>query len=262
MQLRVQGEPLYAYTGGRPFDASLPAVVFVHGAQLDHSVWSLQSRYFAHHGHCVLAVDLPGHGRSGGSALASIAAIADWIAALLDCAGLDRASLIGHSMGSLAALCAASRHADRVQRIALIGTAVPMPVSRSLLEAARSDEPRAIAMINAWSHSPRAHIGGNTAPGMWMYGTGRRLMERAASGVLHTDLAACNDFAFGAQDAARVKCPVLILSGTRDQMTAPRSARAVAALLPQARLLTIEGAGHSLMAEQPDRVLDALREFL
>ena len=59
---------LYAYTGGKPFDAARPCVVFLHGAQHDHSVWILQSRYLAHHGYSVLALDLPGHGRSRGEA--------------------------------------------------------------------------------------------------------------------------------------------------------------------------------------------------
>ena len=60
---------LYAYTGGRPFDPAKPTVVFVHGAQHDHSVWILQSRYLAHHGYGVLALDLPGHMRSEGPPL-------------------------------------------------------------------------------------------------------------------------------------------------------------------------------------------------
>ncbi len=262
MLLRVQDSMTYAYTGGKPFDAALPCVAFVHGAQHDHSVWVLQSRYFAHHGFGVLAFDLPGHGRSGGAALRTVAAIADWIVAALDAAGVERAALVGHSMGSLAALATAVRHPRRVSRVALCGTAVPMPVSRVLLDAARTDERRAIGMINVWSHAPRAHLGGNTVPGMWMLGTNRRLMERAAPGVLHDDLAACNDFAFGADDAASVTCPVSILCGSRDQMTSPRSARALAATLPDARLVLLEGAGHAMLAEQPDRVLDALRDFV
>ncbi len=63
---------LYAYTGGRPFDPARPTVVFLHGGEHDHSVWSLQSRYLAHHGYSVLALDLPGHMRSAGPALNSI----------------------------------------------------------------------------------------------------------------------------------------------------------------------------------------------
>ena len=106
--------PAYAYTGGKAFDAALPCVVFVHGALNDHSVWTLLARWFAHHGHGVLAVDLPGHGRSGGAPLASVEALADWLLALLDAAGVRRAAFVGHSMGSLIALEAAARAPQRV----------------------------------------------------------------------------------------------------------------------------------------------------
>ena len=90
MELTVSGKKAYAYTGGKAFDAELPSVVFVHGAQHDHSVWILQSRYLAHHGYGVLALDLPGHGRSAGPALASVGDLADWVAAVLDAAGVAR----------------------------------------------------------------------------------------------------------------------------------------------------------------------------
>ena len=128
----VNGTECYAYTGSRPLDAAQPTVVFVHGAANDHSVWALQSRYFAHHGFNVLAVDLPGHGRSGGAALAAVEAIADWIARLLDAAGVAQAALVGHSLGSLATLACAARHPDRVTKIALLGPAAPMLVSDEL----------------------------------------------------------------------------------------------------------------------------------
>src|SRR5206468_3910598 len=87
--------------------------------------------YFAHHGANVLAVDLPGHGRSDGNALASVRAIADWIVALLDAASVARAALVGHSMGSLAALDAAGRYPQRMTRLALLAPSVPMPVARN-----------------------------------------------------------------------------------------------------------------------------------
>ena len=262
MELSVDGFPAYAYTGGKRLDASLPAVVFIHGAELDHSCWGLQSRWFANHGYAVLAVDLPGHGRSGGSPLASVAEIAAWAAALLDAAGIARAALVGHSMGALAALEAAASFPERVSHVALLGAAVPMPVSRTLLDAARDDPSRAEAMINAWSHSPHGHIGGNTVPGMWLYGANRRLMARAARSVLFNDLSACNNYVLGPQSAVRVRCPALVLSGNRDQMTTLKSAQDLARTLPAARLEMLAGAGHALMAEQPDAVLDALRLFL
>src|SRR5213595_1348800 len=123
MRCDVGGQSVYAYTGSRRFDPTLPTVVFVHGAAHDHSVWALQSRYFAHHGRNVLAVDLPGHGRSGGEALPSVEAIGDWIIDLLDAAGVKAAALVGHSMGSLAVLAAAGRHPARVTRLSLLGPA-------------------------------------------------------------------------------------------------------------------------------------------
>src|SRR6266508_3649986 len=109
MQIALDTGNVYAYTGTRAIDPARPSVVFIHGAANDHSVFALQSRYFAHHGRNVLAVDLPGHGRSDPPALASIESIADWLAPLLDATGIRETALVGHSMGALAALEAAAR---------------------------------------------------------------------------------------------------------------------------------------------------------
>jgi len=260
--LRVAADEVYAYTGARAFDAARPTVVFVHGAANDHSVWALQSRYFAHHGCNVLAVDLPGHGRSGGAALARVEAIADWIVALLDAAGAPTAALVGHSLGALAALDAAGRHPERVTKIALLGPIVPMPVTDLLLDAARADDHVAFELINGWSYSAGKQLGGNPMPGMWMTGTAMRLMERTRPGVLHADLMACHAYAGGLQAAAAVRCPALLILGERDQMAPPKGAQALIGALADARVVTLAGCGHALMAEEPDAVLDALAAFL
>ena len=262
MELRVGGESAYAYTGGRAFDPASPAIVFVHGGAQDHSVWILQSRYLAHHGYGVLAVDLPGHGRSGGAPLASIEHMADWLVALLDAARVSAAALVGHSMGSLVALECAAKYPQRVGRIALIGTAFPMSVSPDLLEATRSDEAEAQRMINVWSHAAYAHYPGNPGPGSWVSGGSLRLMQRQKRGTLHADFAACNAYAAGTERAARVKCPALFLLGARDAMTPARSGRELAKALPQSTVRTLSDSGHNLMGEKPDEVLDALVEFL
>jgi pimeloyl-ACP methyl ester carboxylesterase len=175
---------------------------------------------------------------------------------------VNKVSLVGHSMGSLTALECAFRHPARIARIALIGTAVPMPVSDALLGAAKDKEPKAIAMINGWSHSPRGTLGGNTVPGMWMLGASRRLMERQPPGVLYNDLAACNAYAHGMEAAAALGCPALIISGSRDMMTHPKAAARLAAGMRDAHSVRLDGAGHALMAEQPDAVLDVLRAFI
>ena len=154
MKLGDPARQLFAYTGGKPFDAALPCAVFIHGAQHDHSVWILQSRYLAHHGFAVLALDLPGHGRSDGPALDSVEAMGERIGHTLQGLETGRFVLIGHSMGSLIALEAARRLDNRIAGIAMCGTAFPMRVSEELLGATRNDPATAMEMINVWSHRP------------------------------------------------------------------------------------------------------------
>ena len=262
MRIQVNGNECYAYTGTRPLEVGKPAIVFVHGAAHDHSVWALQSRYFAHHGWNVLAVDLPGHGRSGGTALATVEAIADWIPNVLDAAGVTQAALVGHSFGSLATLECAARHPARVTKAALLGPAAPMLVSDELLAAAHADVHLAYELINGWSYSAGKQLGGNAIPGMWMTGNAMRLMERTRPGVLHVDLVACQSYAGGLGAAASVRCPVLAILGARDLMTPVKGAQAMLAALADPRTVTLPGTGHAMMAEQPDAVLDALRAFL
>jgi pimeloyl-ACP methyl ester carboxylesterase len=262
VEFSVAGARAYAYSGGRPFDATRPVVAFLHGGAQDHSVWILQSRYLAYHGYGVLAPDLPGHGRSGGAPVSRIAAMADWTVALLDAAGVRTAALVGHSMGSLVALDCAARHPERVTRIALLGTAFPMRVSPALLEAARDDEPAAQRMINVWSHSAYVHYPGNPGPGFWVIGENLRLMQRQKPGVLHADFAACDGYADGLELAARIRCPALLLLGERDAMTPAQAAASLGRTIPGAKSVLLEDCGHSLMAEKPDAVLEHLVAFL
>jgi pimeloyl-ACP methyl ester carboxylesterase len=262
MRLSVQGREVYAYTGTRPQVATQPTIAFVHGAAGDHSVWALQSRYFAHHGFNVLAVDLPGHGRSGGAPLQSVEAIAEWLVALQDAAGVGRATLVGHSMGALAALESAARHPPRVTRIALLGPAAPMTVSEDLQGAASRNEHVAYELINGWSFSAGKQLGGNRMPGIWMTGNALRLTERSQPNVLATDLLACAAYANGAAAAGQVRCPVLLILGGRDIMAPPRNAQPLLDAMRTAKVVTLPEAGHAMMAEEPDAVLDALRAFL
>ena len=262
MNFTLEGRKVFAYAAAHDIDPTKPSIVFVHGAGLDHSWFGLQSRYFGYHGRNVLAVDLPGHGRSEGPPLDSIERIADWIAALLDAAGIERASVVGHSLGALVALECAARHAGRVARIALLGVAFPMKVSDAFLEAARNNEQAAYDMDVIWGHALRVPLGGNPNPGMWMYGDALARLARLAPGVLYTSLKACNDYAAGLESAAKVKCPSLIIIGRRDAMTSPKSADALAKAIAGSRTVRIPWSGHSVMAEAPDAVLDALIDFL
>lgn len=262
MHLSINGHDAYVYTGGKTFNKELPTVVFIHGAQHDHSVWILQSRYLAHHGYGVLALDLPGHGKSGGAALASVEEIAAWVIAVLDAADVSKAMLVGHSMGSLIALECAGAHPQRVAKIALVGSANPMRVSEELLVATRDDEPLAQDMVNIWSHSTYAAKPSNPGPGFWIVGENLRLMQRIKPGVMHTDFNACNAYARGEERAAQVACPTLLVLGDSDIMTHPKAARGLQAAIKGQRTVMVKSSGHALMSEQPDAVLDALKGFL
>ena len=84
MKITVNGHEVYVATGNRDFDPNKATVLFIHGTGQDHTIWVLPTRYFARHDRNVLAVDLPGHGRSGGEPLESIEAMADWVIDVLD----------------------------------------------------------------------------------------------------------------------------------------------------------------------------------
>jgi len=259
MQLSVKGIDVFIATGGRPFDPSLPAVVMLHGAGFDHSTWALHSRWFAHHGYSVLAPDLPGHGRSAGKLLPTIADMADWTATLLDAAGAPKARLVGHSMGSLIALETAARHPARVTALSLIGTAATMTVGPDLLKAAEANDHDAVDMVSIWGLGFQAGLGGSLAPGLWMHFGAQRVLEQCRPGVLFNDLSACNAYQGALAAAAQIKIPATLILGERDMMTPARAGKALAAALPNSHTVVLPGAGHMMMVERPDELLAALQ---
>ncbi|OOG47548.1 alpha/beta fold hydrolase [Polaromonas sp. A23] len=270
MYLQVNGHNTYCYTGGKPFDAAKPSVVFIHGVINDHSVWALQSRYLANHGWNVLAVDLPGHCKSGGEAPASVEEAAEFVIALLDAAGVQRAALVGHSWGSLIALEAASRLKERVSHLVLVGTAYPMKVSQVLLDAALNEPLKALTMVNVFSRSTLAAPPSALGPGTWVYGAsmalGRRVLaSNTKANVFHRGFKACDSYANGDNAIAQITCPVLFVLGAQDQMTQAKAAQPLIAKA-QASGKTVQlvsvPVGHHQMTEAPEETLFAMRDFL
>lgn len=260
------GPTAYAYTGGKPFDPTLPCVVFIHGALHDHSVWTLLARFLAHHGYGVLAVDLPGHGRSDGPPLADVEALGAWVLDLMSAAGVETAALVGHSMGSLIALEAAAQAPARCSRLVMVGTAWPMKVSESLLNTAREQPQSAMAMVNAFSHSTLAAKPSHPGPGVWLHGANLALMQRTqARGAPHGnlflhDFQVCDRYTGAPEAAQRVQAPAHLILGAKDQMTPPKAARQLADML-KAQVQTLP-AGHALMTEAPEALLAAVRASL
>lgn len=265
-----QAYQAYAYTGGKTFDASKPTAVFIHGVLHDHSVWILQTRYLAHHGFNVLAVDLPGHCKSAGEAPASVEEAAQFVAQLLDAAGVQQAALVGHSWGSLIALEAASQLKERVTHLALVGTAFPMKVSPVLLDASLNDPNKAIEMINVFSRATLSAPPSALGPGTWVHGASRALNRRVLASntkvnVFHRGFKACDDYANGLNALQAVTCPILFLLGKQDQMTAPKAAQSlIDAAKAQDKTFSVVNVpmGHHQMNESPEETLAALKKFL
>ncbi len=263
MDITVDGKAVFAATGGQPFRDGRPTIVFIHGGGMDRTCWALQTRYFAYHGRNVLAVDLPGHGRTEGPPLATIPEMADWVMAVLDSLGVDKAALVGHSMGSLVAFDGAARYPKRATALALLGATIPLPVTGALLDAARRDDHASFDMVTLWGHSRDGQIGANRAPGLWMTGGAVTVLERCAPGLHHATLKAANDYRPDLADlAGAIQCPTLLVLGERDAMTPAKAARPLAEAIAGVRTITLPGCGHMMMAEQPDQVLDALISIL
>lgn len=258
MYLEMAGIPVYLGTGSSTHRENQPSIVFIHGAAMDHTVWTLPARYFARHRFNVVAVDLPGHGRSAGPALDTIAGMSDWLATVLAAVDNEEHVVVGHSMGSLIAWDWAAKHPDQCRKLVLLGTSMPMPVTDQLLNSAKENEDASFEMANTWSHSRRGKLGFNRNPGVWMFGHGQRLMDRSQDDVFYADLAACNTANL---DPKRIRCPTLLILGESDQMTPYRAGKTVADQLTNASVVTLPGSGHSMLSEYPNEVLDALIDF-
>lgn len=264
MEALIGGRVVRCATGGRSVDGDEPAVVLVHGAGGDRTVWQLQTRWIAHHGYRAAAIDLPGHGGSDGPSLESIADMGGWLAGAVEALGLAPAHLVGHSMGTFVALEAAAQRPETASSLVLLGTASAMPVHPALQSAADDNDPAAGRLITSWGIGSRAHIGGHASPGMWLIGGNTSLLDRSRPGVLASDLAACNVYTGAEQAASKVQCPVTLILGREDKMTPNRAAAAMidAFGTDRADVVYLDRVGHFLQIERPIEVRKAVSQAL
>ncbi|MBF0166619.1 MAG: alpha/beta hydrolase [Alphaproteobacteria bacterium] len=259
MDFSIDGHRVFAATGGVPFDPAKPSLILLHGAGMDHTVWALQARFLAHHGQNVLAIDLPGHGRSEGTAFSSVEAYAGWLLRFLDAAKLKQVALAGHSLGALIALETAGKAPERILRLILLGVAARMPVHPDMLASAKEGTDEVIRCMTSWSFARPHHFGGNRLPGQWMLGQAHHLIARSKPGVIFAGLTACNDYKGALEAAGRITCPTLLILGDSDLMTPAKGGRELAGLIKNARAETIPSSGHMMMSEAPDATLDLMR---
>jgi len=228
-----------------------PAVVLIHGAGGNHLAWPPALRRLPHV--TTYAVDLPGHGRSEGAGRERIEEYAADLVRFLDTLGIERAVLVGHSMGGAIAQTVALTHPGRVDGLVLLATAARLRVAPAILEGLETDFEGTVRLISQWAWGPGADP-------LWVE-RGREMMEACGPQVLRKDFLACDRFDIRDR-VASIACPTLVLVGSEDRMTPPRFGQWLADQLPGGKFALIEGAGHMLMLERPQEVLEAVTAFL
>ncbi len=239
------------YADHRDRTAHLPVTLFIHGAGGSHLDWSAELRRLPEAN--AVVPDLPGHGKSPGTGRQSVSAYADDMAALLAALKIDSAFIAGHSMGGAIALTLALKYASRVKGLILIGTGAKLAAHPVLLNAS-ADKEKAVEMIlnGYWGTSPE-------------FDQLRRLsrkhfMEFDAQ-VLQGDYIACNTFDVRDQ-LGRIQQPALVIGATDDMMTPLKFSTYLRDNLPNAELVTVQGAAHMMALQQPQFVADAVKRWL
>lgn len=258
MKLEINGHLIHVGTGGKEFDASKPCVVFLHGSGMDHRAFALQTRRFAFGGFSVLAPDFPAHSLSAGQALESIEASADWLAQLINAAGVDRVHLVGHSQGFLTAVEFAAANADKVKSLLGMGTAAAIPVNPALIETAESNPAQAAAMMLNWGMGSKLHLGASPTPGMQPIAVGHQIM---ANNPLAADLKCCASYVAGDQACEEIDAPAAMILAGKDKMTPLKAGLATAEKL-NAKTTVLQECGHMLPVEAPSEVLAHLESFV
>lgn len=262
MYFAVNGKQVFATTGGKPFDSSKPVVIFLHGSGFDHTVWNLQSRFFAFRDYAVLALDLPGHTNSEGPPLQSIEAMADWLNDVVETVDAQNISLVAHSQGCLIALEYASRYPERLRSVSFIASGLATPVNEFLLNAAENDPEAAIAMMLGWGFGPAGQMHQGPIPGNSMLSAGRKVMRGNAPKSLAADLHACNDYQNGKPAAANVAGPVQVIVAGKDRMAPRQATTELIEHLHGPNVNLIPESGHLVPQEVPDQCRALLKAFI
>jgi pimeloyl-ACP methyl ester carboxylesterase len=226
-------------------------IILVHGAGENHLAWPAGLRRLPET--TAYAIDLPGHGKSGGDGCNSIKDYVAWLAQFLDSISAARAILIGHSMGGAIAQLFALTHPARVAGLALIASGAKLRVAPQLLEWSLSDLPAAAEMAS------RLQWGPNVAEQIMRLGKQQILANRPE--VLHGDYLACD--VFDVRDRLRdITAPTLIVAGAVDQLTPIKYATFMAEQIRDARLVSVPDAGHMVMIEAEPIVTYAVEQFV
>ena len=262
MYFEVHGKRAFATTGGKPFEKSKPAVIFLHGSGLDHTFWGLHSRFFAFRQYSVLVPDLPGHTNSAGPPLISIELMADWLNDVVEALDADNISIVAHSQGCLVALEFASRYKDKLKSVSFVASGLATPVNSALIDAAENDPEAAIAMMLGWGFGSTGHLHQGPIPGNSMVAGGLSVMRGNVPDALATDLKACNNYKNGRSAAAVITCPVQVVLAGKDRMAPRKAGMELVEYLRNPDVHILADSGHMIPQEAPDECRALLRNFV
>jgi pimeloyl-ACP methyl ester carboxylesterase len=243
---------IYYFTS-KPQDNDHPVLLLIHGAGGTHLHWPYNLRRL--NNHRVLAPDLPGHGKSDGLGEQAIEKYVWRITEWLEQIGVEKASVVGHSMGGAIAQTLALQHPELVDRLVLVSTGAALPVNPDLLEKISSPAtaPAALDLITKWSYSK------NVDPKLLQQA--RQRMDEIRPTVIYGDFVACSQFNTS-EHLSKIKAPTLVLCGEQDKMTPLRFSSQLQENIPDASLSIIPEAGHMVMLEQPEKVAAEILQFL
>jgi pimeloyl-ACP methyl ester carboxylesterase len=226
-------------------------LVLVHGAGGSHLDWPAPLRRLRETN--VYALDLPGHGRSEGTGRSSITAYRDFLFAFLDAMDLEKAIVVGHSMGGAIALDFALHYPGHVDGLILVGSGARLRVAPAILTGILSDFEATVDLVCDYAFGPSASE--------QLKRLGRQRLLNTPPEVSHGDYTACDAFDVMGR-LGEVRCPTLVIGGTADRLTPPKYSVYLRDHIPGAELVLVDAAGHMVMLEKPEVVARAISKFV
>jgi pimeloyl-ACP methyl ester carboxylesterase len=232
-------------------------VLLIHAAGSNAHAWHYQYEGLGEK-HSPVALDLPGHGRSGGvEALPSVSDYADFVIAFADALKIDSAVIVGRSMGGAVAMDLASRYPNRVQGLVLIATAAKFNIPAEMVETWRAvTMGRTGQPFNNLGYSPKTIA---DKPELIREGWGEQI--RTDPRTRWGDIVACTKVDLR-ETIGKITAPTLIIAGKDDQTTPPSDAELIKSRIRNSRLEVIADAAHNVTTERPDEVNAAISKFL